>query len=220
MTGTITRDELAKDALAPGESLRMTAELSRRAKYVREQVETIEVHAAEVDSPTLKQEAVNKIAELRVTLYNIVAQATAGQHTADDVAYWAQSVMARGGRFPTFDTKVIRALVSINKVPNAPLREGVLRYLENGTSSYADIVRTVRERLEEIERTSGEDHGSTAWGCDSEQSTKDTIKGLLRRLGLKSITVRGQESCAFLIQYEDAVAVSQAIGMNPLTAGV
>lgn len=220
MTGAVTRDELATDALAPRESLRMIAGLSRRAKSVRAQISEIEGHAAEVDSPDLKNEAVGRVNELRLELYRIVAQATNDQHTPDDIQYWVQSVMARGGQFPTFDTKVIKALRLVSKVPNAALREGVLRFLDDGINSYADIVRTARERLEEIERTSGEDHGSTAWSCDTEESTTNAIHGLRRRLGLESTLVRGLRRCAFLIKYEDAVAVSQAIGMNPLQAGV
>jgi hypothetical protein len=198
----------------------MVAELSRWAKHVREQIEDIETQAAEVDSPTLKEAALNKITELRVKLYQIVATATEGQHTADDVEYWAQSVMARGGRFPTFDTKVIKGLASISKVPNASLREGVLRFLEDGTQSYTAIILTMRERLETLERISGKDHGSATWSCDTEVSRANSELGLRRRLGLKSVVERGFTRCAFLIEYEEAVAISQAIGMHPQQAGV
>lgn len=220
MTGTVTRDELAKDALAPRESLRMVAELSRRAKHTREQVEETRSLAAEVDSVPLKEQAALRIDDLHRTLYSVVAKATGGQYTAGDVAYWVQSVQARGGKFPTFDTKVIKALAAVTKVPNAALREGVLRFLEDGTNSYADVVRTARERLEETERQLGESYGSDAWSCETDESTTNAILGLRRRLGLKTVIVRGLESCAFLMQYEEVVAVSQAIGMHPQQAGV
>lgn len=216
----LTRDELAQDGLAPRESLRMTADLSHRAKVVREQITEIESHAADVESSSLRETAALRIAELRSVLYGIVAAATHGQHTPGDVAYWAQSVQARGGKFPTFDARAIRALLTVAKVPNAAIREGVLRHLEDGTSSYADIASTTRERLQEAERRCDEDYGSTAWACDTEESTTNAILGLRRRLGIKSVTERGIVRCAFLIQYEEAVAVSQAIGMNPLQAGV
>lgn len=220
MTGTVTRDELAKDALAPRESLRMTAELSHRAKSVREQIAEIETHAAQVESASLKDDAAQKVKALRAQLYAIVAEATGGRHTAEDVAHWVQSVMARGGRFPTFDTRVIKALVSISKVPNAALRDGVLRHLEDGIQSFTSVILTMRERLEEQERISGLDHGSETWSCDTETLRANSELGLRRRLGLKSVVERGFTRCAFLIDYEEAVAISQAIGMNPQQAGV
>jgi hypothetical protein len=220
MTGTITRSELIEDVVSSKEIRNMVESLAREAKVVRGQIAGIEAHAGEVTDPALIAAAERRVGELRNALYGIIARATHEHYTPEDVRRWAEHSVAKGGRFPVFDTKVIRALGLIHKVPNCHLREAVLDLLEEGTSSYTDIIRTTRERLVEREREVGEDLSSDAWDCSSDKATKNSIASLQGQLGMRPISSRGSVSCVFLMRYELAVAISQAIGLNPIQAGV
>lgn len=218
-----TEAELVGDRHAKEEVTSLIASLTHHSKVVRAEIAEIERLAPLVADPERRHEARTKITELRWKLYELVAAATHSRHTAVEVKEWVDHVLHKGATFPTLDVKVIRDLAHIRRVPNAPLREAVLDHLEESEDGFGFLIGTAHERLVELETGHGEDYGSSAWRAASndEEGTKSAIRGLRFQLGMATRTESGgRMSCAFLIPYERAVAISRAIGVNPIEAGV
>lgn len=209
------------DAAAAGEVSYMVADLTKRAKSVRDQITSIESTAGQVASSELRAAATKRIAELRIMLYQIVAAATHEMYSAQDVQAWVEHGLSRGGDFPTVDGKVIKDMAFIRRVPNAPIREAFLDAMEDGRVSQEQIVSTAHERLAELEDEGATDLEVSAWSCSDTESAKRATESVRTQLGMNvRRNSRGVVSCAMLIPYERAVALSRAIGLNPQEAGV
>jgi hypothetical protein len=215
--------ELVSDQAAKRGVDQLVLHLTTESKRVRAEIDEIERTAPLVADLDLRREARTKIVQLRWKLYEIVAAATHGRYTALDVKEWVDHALGKGAVFPSLDVKVIRDLAHVRRVPNAPLREAVLNHLEEAEDGFPVLISTAHERLVELEAEHGEDYGSSAWCAveDDEESVKAAVRGLRFQLGMAIRSESGGRlSCAFLIPYERAVAISQAIGMHPQQAGV
>lgn len=218
-----TEGELASDQTATRGVDQLVLQLTTESKRVRDEIEEIERLAPLVEDPERRLEARTRITELRWKLYQIIAAATHGRYTAIEVKEWVDHALRKGSVFPSLDVKVIRDLAHVRRVPNAPLREAVLNHLEEAEDGFPSLIGTAHERLVELENEHGEDYGSSAWCAveDDEESVKAAIRGLRFQLGMATRSESGgRMSCAFLIPYERAVAISQAIGLHPQAAGV
>lgn len=209
------------DLLAAEEVSDLVADLATAAKHVYGEIEELERLAPLVSCPERRQEARSRIVELRWRLCEFISAATHGHYTPVEVKEWIEHVLRKGAAFPLLNVSVIRDLAYIRRVPNAGLRKAVLDHLEEDEGGYRALVDNARDRLVALERTHGEDYGSAAWRIASEEQASRTVLEFRRHLGMETkVNGRGVVNCSFLVPYEKAVAISQAIGMHPLQAGV
>lgn len=214
----VTEDELREDRVATRATDDLIAELTAQATPIRKQISHVEAAASSAANEDLLAEAQTLVAKLRMELCRLVSLATHGAYTADDVSTWFKVTMRGGGKFPRLRGDTFNALAHITLVPVLPLRELFVDHLERDGGSYLDIMRAACGHLKQMEKEAGEDFGSRAWHCTSRQESKQALNEFQRHLGM--LTLNNTGSYVTFMSYERAVAISRAIGLNPIQVGV
>jgi hypothetical protein len=217
---TTTRAELRADKDAAAEHDALITRLIGATKSINAQIKEIE-RTGSVADPSLVEAARQRIADLRWNLFEVASTASAGYYSPEDVSAWVTHSMQMGAYFPIFEAKVIKGLALIERVPNAPLRERVLDYLEDSGRQWIDLIQNVKDALVAMEsEAGGADFGAALYKFDSRDFRSNTIECFKYHLGLATRMNAKQVNCPFLITYERAAAIAHAIGISPMEAGV
>lgn len=212
----VTDAELREDHAATRDTDDLINAITMQATPLRSEMARLEQATAGVTDSGLLSDAGTLLSKLRLELCRLVSLATHGAYTPEDVWDWFAATMRRGGSFPRIRGDLIRDLVKIKQVPVLPLREGFVNYLEaNPGVDYAVILTSARDHLAEMEQADQEDYGSAAWRGER------PVTEMQKHLGMQERKAgNGTYHFVTFISYERAVAISRAIGLNPIQAGV
>jgi hypothetical protein len=212
----VTEAEWREDAAAGRDTDDLINTLTMQATPIRNEMSKLEDATAGVSDPELLNEAGTLLGKLRVDLCRLVSLATHGSYTTEEVWDWFAATMRHGGSFPRVRGDLIRDLVRIKQVPVAPLRESFVDYVEaNPGVDYSEILTSARDHLAEMERADDEDYGSAAWRGER------PVNEMQKHLGMQQRKAgNGSYHFVTFISYERAVALSRAIGLNPIQVGV
>lgn len=216
----VTEAELREDHAATRDTDELIAELTAQATPLRRQIAKLEDAARHVTNEALLADARALISKLRLELCRLVSLATHGAYTPEEVSEWFAAAMRRGGKFPRLRGDIFDDLARIQQVPVLPLRESFVDYLETTPGiDYSSIVRAAHDHLVQMEQADGEEYGSEAWEEGHESKRPDLQ--FQTHLGMRERNDgKGGLSFKTFISYERAVAISRAIGLNPIQAGV
>lgn len=149
-------------------------------------------------------------------LYILTADAIGTEHTAADVASWCQHAIDLGARHPRIGLALLRHLLHVRKVPNAPFRERLKKYLDKG-GEMAPVVTLVHRHLKDVERETGEEFGS----ANLMHHSHPQPRVLERLLGMQTTSYGGDKkpSLCLFISYELALALGRAFDLTPHQSG-
>lgn len=220
-------DEAARDLARRENQMRIDAraltgtikKLERRGGKLRRVLDSIEDPITDSISTQMCAELDALGVEMRSArwaLYQLTAFAIGGDYRACDIHAWCDRAQQMGASHPNLDFDLLLDLVHVRKVPNAPFRERLQELTGRGKDELTYLNHTYRH-LRDIEGADG------CYGAASLMASgKPQPRALHRLLGMatRPTTADRPPSLRLFVSYEQGVALSRALDMEPLQAGI
>lgn len=212
-----TIQELYQDAEEERTLNSLVQSLTASAISLKEQRLRIEaqIRAAQLTP----QEAMNGRDELLAAWCELIAKATHGTYTSDEVQGWFDRLEALGSPLPQIGPTLIYELVYHQKTPNVLLREFFEEQIMKSEGELeGGIIDATLSHLRVMEEEDKADYGAAVLDRNKRDAGRElkTWLGLLGRTDGHS----GETRFTLFISYERAVALALALGMTPQEAGI